>query len=137
MFWLNNFWLKTCFTSEVNFFPAMPFWMEKSFFFSKTTIWMKDENFITKSISESGYHFLEEINLWLWMLWFSRNFANFVILTKSWERKIILTRRAGITSTNINKRLTPFNQLPQKRRLLDICASRKSKRAQLMENFFF
>ena len=45
-------------------------------------------------------------------------------------RNIILTRRAGITSTNINKRLTPFNQLPQKRRLLDICRSRKIKRAQ-------
>ena len=44
---------------------------------------------------------------------------------------MISKRRASITPANANKRLTIANQLPQKRRLLDLCEERKVKRQRL------
>ena len=49
---------------------------------------------------------------------------------------MISSRRAGITADNADKRLTLCNQLPQKRRLLDFCKSRKIKRTKLEETLF-
>ena len=49
---------------------------------------------------------------------------------------MISSRRAGITADNVDKRLTLCNQLPQKRRLLDVCETRKIKRAKLEESLF-
>ena len=43
------------------------------------------------------------------------------------------SRRAGITADNADKRLTISNQIPQKRRLLDLCDERKIKKAKLFE----
>ena len=51
------FWLKTFFYLGDQFLPRNVILNGKVIFFSKTTIWMKDEIFITKSIPESGYHF--------------------------------------------------------------------------------
>ena len=79
------FWLKTCFTSEINFFPAMPFWIKNYFSSPKPPSEWKMKSLLRNRFLKMVTIFLEEINLRLWMLWFSRNFANFVILTKSWE----------------------------------------------------
>ena len=49
---------------------------------------------------------------------------------------MVSSRRAGITADNVDKRLTLCNQLPQKRRLLDLCEVRKTKRAKLEETLF-
>ena len=49
---------------------------------------------------------------------------------------IVPSRRAGITANHVDKRLTLCNQLPQKRRLLDVCETRKIKRAKLEESLF-
>ena len=49
---------------------------------------------------------------------------------------MISSRRAGITASNADKRLTLCNQLPQKRRLLDVCETRKIKRTKLEETLF-
>ena len=46
---------------------------------------------------------------------------------------MISSRRAGITADNADKRLTISNQIPQKRRLLDLCDERKIKKAKLFE----
>ena len=47
---------------------------------------------------------------------------------------MISARRAGITASNADKRLTLCNQLPQKRRLLKECRERKIKRTKLNED---
>ena len=49
---------------------------------------------------------------------------------------MIAARRAAITATNADKRLTLCNQLPQKRRLLEACEERKIKRMKLNEDLF-
>ena len=49
---------------------------------------------------------------------------------------MISSRRAGITADNADKRLTISNQIPQKRRLLDLCDQRKIKRARLETDLF-
>ena len=46
---------------------------------------------------------------------------------------MISSRRAGITADNADKRLTISNQIPQKRRLLDLCDERKIKKAKFFE----
>ena len=46
---------------------------------------------------------------------------------------MISSRRAGITTDNTDKRLTISNQIPQKRRLLDLCDERKITKAKLFE----
>ena len=49
---------------------------------------------------------------------------------------MVSARRASITATNADKRLTLCNQLPQKRRLLELCRERKIKRTKLNEDLF-
>ena len=44
--------------------------------------------------------------------------------------------RASITPANANMRLTVANQLPQKRRLLDLCDERKLKRSKLEKSLY-
>ena len=46
------------------------------------------------------------------------------------------SRRSGITADNTDKRLTLTNQLPQKRRLLELCSERKIKKTKLSEVLF-
>ena len=50
---------------------------------------------------------------------------------------MISSRRAGITTDNTDKRLTISNQMPQKRRLLDLCDERKITKAKLFEFQFY
>ena len=49
---------------------------------------------------------------------------------------MISQRRAKITAPNSNKRLTMMNQLPQKRRLEQLCEEREIKRIKLSESLF-
>ena len=46
---------------------------------------------------------------------------------------MISSRKAGINADNADKRLTISNQIPRKRRLLDLCDERKIKEAKLFE----
>ena len=46
---------------------------------------------------------------------------------------MISSRRARLTADNADKRLTICNQIPQKRRLLDLCEKRKIQKAKLFE----
>ena len=49
---------------------------------------------------------------------------------------MVSDRRTAITANNADKRLTLCNQLPQKRRLLQVCKERKIKRTKLNEDLF-
>ena len=49
---------------------------------------------------------------------------------------MVANRRAAITADNADKRLALCNQLPQKRRLLELCRERKIKRTKSNEDLF-
>ena len=49
---------------------------------------------------------------------------------------MIGSRRSGITASNVDKRLTLCNQLPQNRILMNECKSRNIKRVKLSESLF-
>ena len=127
------FWLKTCFTSEINFFLAMPFWMENHFSSPKPPSEWKMKTLLRN-------RFLKVVTIFLRKLISDCeccDFPGISQISSFWRNHEKYHLDKG-SWNYVNKHKQEADAIQSgKRRLLDICRSRKIKRVQLMENLFF
>ena len=95
-----------------------------------------------KYTKDPRIYWSQSSNTWSWLpflistvMFIFSQFAASANCERVFSRMVymISSRKAGINADNADKRLTISNQIPRKRRLLDLCDERKIKEAKLFE----